>query len=139
MIEQFRRGEEAGLKQIFQHYNRRLRYFALQYVDRPEIAEEIVSDTFIKIWERRNCFENENKLRSFLYTSVKNDCLNHLRYAETKRDTESIDEWEHLPCQDSDVLKKIVKAELLAIIYEELVRLPNKQREVFLLTFFECN
>lgn len=137
IIAEFQLGSEKGLNRVFRLYNRPLLYFALQFVKKQEIAEEVVADVFIKIWQRRNDFEDVNKIKTFLYISVKNGCLNYLKSSYAQREMYPIDEWQNLQCQDSGVLQKIVKTELIKSIYDELYSLPEKQREVFLLSFIE--
>src|SRR5699024_430621 len=102
IIEQFHKGAETGLKAAMNLYNRPLMYFAMQYVKKQEVAEEVVSDVFIKLWENRNRFENLNKLRAFLYISVKNASLNHVRTAEYKLHKLPIDAYEELIFEDAD-------------------------------------
>lgn len=137
IIAEFQLGTEKGLNRVFKLYHRPLLYFALQLVKKQEIAEEVVADVFIKIWQRRNDFEDVNKIKAFLYIAVKNGCLNYLRSSYAQREMKPIDEWQDLQCQDSDVLRKIVKTELIKSIYDEMYSLPEKQREVFLLSFIE--
>lgn len=137
IIAEFQLGTEKGLNRVFKLYHRPLLYFALQLVKKQEIAEEVVADVFIKIWQRRNDFEDVNKIKAFLYIAVKNGCLNYLRSSYAQREMSPIDEWQDLQCQDLDVLRKIVKTELIKSIYDEMYSLPEKQREVFLLSFIE--
>lgn len=137
IIDEFRRGTEKGLNKVFQLYNRPLLYFSLQFVKRRQVAEEVVSDIFVKAWKLRNNFEDINKLKAFLYISVKNASLNYLRSSYARHEINPIEEWEDLECLDSDIFVKIVKTELIKSIYDEMSRLPEKQREVFILTFIE--
>jgi len=137
IIEQFHKGDEKGLKAAFHLYNRPLMYFAMQYVKKQEVAEEVVSDVFIKLWENRNRFENLNKLRAFLYISVKNASLNHVRTAEYKLHKLPIDAYEELIFEDADILRKIITSELVKKIHDEMQKLPEKQQQVFLLTFIK--
>lgn len=50
-----------------------------QYLGDAEEAEEIVQDAFLKLWELRSELSEESNIRNFLYTLVKNNCLNRLR------------------------------------------------------------
>lgn len=136
LINYLQTGKEEGLTAIFHLYKRPLLYFSTQFVSR-QVAEEIVSDTFIKVWNRREQFHNMNSLRAFLYVTAKNACLNHLRKPEAKQDIENIDECHTLLYDDTTVLTKIVQTELLKQIYNELKKLPQKQREVFILSYID--
>lgn len=109
----------------------------MQYVKREEVAEEIVADIFIKVWQLRDNFNNTENLRSFLYISAKNASLNYLRSSYVKHETVPVDLCEELLYEDADVLKKIVRNELITCIYADINKLPQKQREVFVLTYIE--
>lgn len=137
LIKMLHEGNEEALITIFRSYNRPLLYFVLQYVKREEVAEEIVADIFIKVWQLRDNFNNTESLRSFLYISAKNASLNYLRSSYVKQETVPVDLCEELLYEDADVLKKIVRIELLARIYADIDKLPHKQREVFVLTYIE--
>jgi len=136
LINNLRNGKEEGLTAVYRLYKRSLLYFASQFVDR-ETAEEIVSDTFIKVWKQREQFHHLNSLRAFLYVSAKNACLNHLRRPQIKLTVESVDDYENLLYEDAVIHTKIVETELLKLIYEEAAKLPQKQREVFNMTYLE--
>lgn len=136
LINNLRNGKEEGLKAAYRLYKRPLLYFSLQFVDR-ETAEEIVADTFIKVWDLKEQFNDTNRLKAFLYISTKNACLNHLRRPESKRTTETLEGWENALYEDAEIYTKIIKTELLQLIYDEVARLPDKQREVFEMTFLQ--
>ncbi len=136
LIDNLRRGEEKGLTAIYGLYKHALLYFSSQFVDR-ETAEEIVSDTFVKVWRLREDFDTMQKLKAFLYISAKNACFNHLRRPQAKWYAEEIEGWEEMLFEDAEVFTRIVQAELLEQIYEEVSKLPRKQREVFNMTYLE--
>lgn len=136
MINNLKLGREEGLTAIYKQYKRALLHFSLQFVDR-ETAEEIVSDTFIKVWSLREDFHSNEKLKAFLYISTKNACLNHLRRPQTKWILEDVNSWDDILFEEPEVYRKILQTELIKQIYEELSNLPEKQREVFRMTYLE--
>lgn len=136
LINNLRNGKEEGLKATYRLYKRPLLYFSLQFVDR-ETAEEIVADTFIKVWTLKEKFDNIDRLKAFLYISTKNACLNYLRSPHTKRTVEPLEDWENIVQEDAEIYTKIIKTELLQQIYHEVAKLPHKQGEVFKMTYLE--
>ena len=54
-------------------------HLCLQYLNDERISEEIVQDTFMKLWEVRQSLGDNDNIRNFLYTITKNNCLNYLR------------------------------------------------------------
>ncbi|SFC51705.1 RNA polymerase sigma-70 factor, ECF subfamily [Parapedobacter composti] len=136
VIEQLRRGNEAALSQLFDRYNRRLLYFARGMVGSQEVAEELVSDSFVKLWKIRANFETTDNVKAFLYITIKHACLNHVKSAHAQRhfNDEGLEE---LLSRDPDTYVRIVRAELMEAIHREVMRLPEKQREVFRLTYYD--
>ena len=55
--------------------------FALcyQYTKNIAVAEELVQDTFLTLWEIRTSLNINSNIKNFLYTMAKNNCLNYLR------------------------------------------------------------
>jgi RNA polymerase sigma-70 factor (ECF subfamily) len=53
--------------------------FTFKYGFKKESAEEIVSNVFLKIWKKQGLLNFDKSIRSYLYTSVKNQCIDYLR------------------------------------------------------------
>jgi RNA polymerase sigma-70 factor (ECF subfamily) len=56
----------------------RLKHFCFSFVKSGEVADEIVSDVFIKLWQIKNKLPEIDNLRVYLYTVAKNFCLNYI-------------------------------------------------------------
>lgn len=95
-----------------------------------DVAEDIVSDVFLKVWEKREGFSGIKALKSYLYMSVKNTCFNYL-----KRENRLLPEEEEQ--MDRSVLDNIIYAEVLHEIYQTIEELPVKCRRVFIKIFIE--
>src|SRR5687767_1865258 len=78
-FDDFRKDEPQALNAIFKMYYAPLCLFAERMLrDRPA-AEDIVGDTFIKLWNRHTDFENLMNVKAFLYITTRNACLNLLK------------------------------------------------------------
>lgn len=66
-------------KQLFVHFYDSLTQFAFSYLKNRQLAEDAVSDVFIKIWEHRSGLLQVAELKLYLFTSTKNTALNYLR------------------------------------------------------------
>jgi len=78
-ITALRKGEKKAYEEIYTDFFGVLYHLCLQYLHNEKIAEELVQDTFLKLWEIRETLNEQINIRSFLYTITKNNCLNHLR------------------------------------------------------------
>ena len=56
--------------------------FAERYLNNKEEAADIAQDTFIKLWQRKEDFQNIYQIKSFLYTTARNSCLNMLEHKQ---------------------------------------------------------
>lgn len=137
IIESLRQDNEDGLVAIYRLYNRSLLFFARRYCSSVQEAEEVVSEAFLKFWERRSQFEQVDKIRSFLYVVVKNLCLNRNRKSRFILQIDDISDYEEVLVEDSDIFLQIVRTELLTLIFEEVNLLPEKQKMIFQMSFME--
>lgn len=137
IIESLRQENEDGLVAIYRLYNRSLLFFARKHCSSVQEAEEVVSEAFLKFWERRSQFEQVDKIRSFLYVVVKNLCLNRNRKSRFILQIDDISDYEEVLVEDSDIFLQIVRTELLTLIFEEVNLLPEKQKMIFQMSFME--
>jgi RNA polymerase sigma-70 factor (ECF subfamily) len=72
-------GDEDTYILLFREYYVGLCSYARRYVGRKDIAEEIVSETFMKIWENRSSINIESSVKAYLFQAVCNNSLNYLR------------------------------------------------------------
>lgn len=126
-----------SLDEIFDKLYDPLVYFAKQYVKVLEVAEEIVSDSFILFWERKTQFLDYNQIRSFLYVCTKNACLNHIRKTKNIQIIDTPEQIESIIQNDTDLLTQMIRVELIELVNHKINHLPEKQREVFRLAYIE--
>ena len=84
LIRLFNQGNHRAFDAIYEMYFTAIYYFTRQLIGRKHEAEDIVSEAFFKLWTRRGNFANLEKIKSFLYISAKNDCLDYLRHEKIK-------------------------------------------------------
>ncbi len=66
-------------KYLFELYYKELYFFARKFLENREVAEEIVQDVFIALWENKDLPDIHTSLKSYLYTSIKNRSINYLK------------------------------------------------------------
>lgn len=111
--------------------------FVMQYVKEKTLSEDIVAESFVKIWEYRHKFTSLESIRSFLYITAKNNALNQIRKPANKKEHIDLSTIEDSILEDADILNKIIRTELLKNIFDEVNKLPAKQQEVFRLIYIE--
>jgi len=124
--------------QIFQQlftaeYNKLCRY-ALSYMQDEHAAEDVVQDTFIRIWETKQDLIGSPDIRFYLVTAVRNNCISALR----KLKSSSVQYMEQAPEPEPEpFLTATQHREELAAKGQKLAAaldlLPPKCKEIFLL------
>ncbi|SDP71147.1 RNA polymerase sigma-70 factor, ECF subfamily [Mucilaginibacter sp. OK268] len=71
--------DEKAFELLFHLLNNSLTKFCILYVNQREIAEEIVSDVFVKCWLNRKTLTEILNPETYLFVAVKNQSLNHIK------------------------------------------------------------
>ncbi len=71
--------DRKAFEALFQIYYDRLFHFATNFVHNRNMAEEIVSDVFVKIWRNRQQLVNIKNVDTYLFVATKNQSFNYLQ------------------------------------------------------------
>ena len=130
---QVQEGNEEAYKRMFHHFYSPLCEYASQYIEDVE-SEELVQEFMVFIWEKRKTIVISKSFRSYLFTAIKNRCLNAIRSSRYKERVHSI-LYDQLKDQFEDPDYYFIN-ELTEKIHRAIDELPGKQKEVFLLSRF---
>jgi len=139
-IASLRNGEKSAYEKVYNEFFGVMYHLCLRYINDRKVSEEIVQDTFMKLWEIRDTLNDQVNLRNFLYTITKNNCLNYLRNQKIAlKHRENI---KYLEMQfNYEALEKLGNyirfEELRNKIDEAIAGLPPDIRDTFLLSRFE--
>lgn len=139
IVNQFIKGDESSFKVIFNFFYPRLYHFILDYIPNEDLAENIVQDTFLILWEKGKDLKEDTNINAWLYTVARNNCLKklrdnksssstHLSILELEMNTEAL-----LSLDTSD----LTFCEIERIIENTLGRLSPQCRKIFELSRFE--
>lgn len=128
--------DEVTFEKLFRNHFKGLTWFAVRYVKDVETAREIVQDAFIHLWEKRDTIDLSKSVKSYLASSVYNKSLNYIR--DNKKFDRDILTFENLfPDAAYDQTDRLITAELDKKIKEAIDELPEKCREVFVMSRFQ--
>jgi len=135
-----KKGDKKAFEEIYNEFFGVHYHLCLQYIHNEKAAEEIVQDTFLKLWEIRNTLNDQINIRNFLYTITKNNCLNYLR--NQKISMKHIENMKYMEMQfNYEALEKLGNyiqfEELRSKIEEAIAQLPEELVETFQLSRFE--
>lgn len=130
--------DNEWFEQLFIQYSKPLFYYASKFVD-DEIARDIVQDIFFKLWSGQKIIVRQS-LNALLFTMVKNACLQHLEKQKVKSKyltsaKLAIREEElHYYMEERTSL---IEQELEEKLNEVLGKLPERCRQIFMMSRFE--
>lgn len=137
IIELYREGScEKAFNLIVEQYTERLYWHIRRFLCNHEDANDLLQDVFIKIWAALPSFRGESQLFTWIYRIATNEVLNHLRKQRFKALVSFQDVTEVLEKkidEDARFNGNEIQRELL----KALQRLPEKQRIVFSLRYFD--
>jgi len=136
LIGRLRNGEEAAYEVLFSEFYKVLTLFANKYLKDIEAAKELVQDLFVHLYERRENLDINSSLKSYLFRSTHNRCINYInsqkirnKYAEHVNLTSD--------SLDNSLEQQVSSAELEHAIYKAIGNLPPKCRSIFKMNRFE--
>lgn len=140
-ILQLKKDDKNSFKLIFNNFYHQLCRLSIHYLEDEDEAKGVVQEAFVKLWEIRHELNPDSNLRNFLFTLVKNNCLNILnrrqillKHHEKIRWMEMHYQYESLSRIGDNYLEF---NELKDKIDEAIRKLPEHCRVVFEMSRFE--
>jgi RNA polymerase sigma-70 factor, ECF subfamily len=137
LIRRIRAGDAAAFETMFHLYYRPLCAFTMGYVRSRHVAEELVQEVLLWVWEQRERWEIRCGLRSYLYTAARNASLNALKRQRV------VDRWEASAANESRAAGPAVDArsvddeldrrEAALAVGRAIDRLPERRRQALTL------
>jgi RNA polymerase sigma-70 factor (ECF subfamily) len=129
LIRQVLDDSQYAFNQLFDKYYDYAFDVALLYCSFHD-AEEVISDVFARLWNNRQQLAGVSNFKSYLFISLKNQCLNYLR--KKKLDTISIENtFDYLGQKDVDPQHQLEISELTSEVEVVIEQLPPKCKEAF--------
>ncbi len=120
----------ATIEDLFRLNYRPLCMFALHYLQDADLVEDVVQECFTVLWEKLEQGADVANRRAYLYMSVRNRCLDHLRRKGLQ--TESLKPYDTYGIIDDDDAEE--RSVMEAKLWTAIDSLPDKCRQVFLMS-----
>jgi len=120
-------GKEQTFDYFFRQYYAALCFFAQSIIHNEEDAKDIVQDCFIKLWDDEAVSEKTNTVKSFLYTMVRNRCIDYVRKKKVIAKAAS-----HLQNneEEREYFDELAFAEMMQQVLAHLEELPATMRTI---------
>ncbi|MDP4183666.1 MAG: RNA polymerase sigma-70 factor [Bacteroidota bacterium] len=109
LFQQIKNGDIMAYELFFRKYYLRLKTLAFRIIQDEDISNDLVQDIFLILWENRTQIDETRSLKSWIFLSLRNNCLNYIRKQKTEQR------------------------------YLDYVTFQNKSQELFLNNFLEEN
>jgi len=139
LIELIRNGDQKAFKFLFTHYYSDLCRYAKNIVSNETLAEDIVMDVFVKVWEAEKILCISTSISGYLFTSVHNHCINYLTRKHkrfTELDQSTIEKLNKMIPENGapTPLDSLNISELAAVIEQSIKSLPEECRKIFIMS-----
>lgn len=122
---------KSNFDQIYVIYFSRMHRFAKEYVVFDEDAENIVQDVFLLLWEKKEVLDVKVSLAAYLFSLVKNKCIDHLRHSvvdeeykkELKAKLYALEQLNYNASSEEDIEE---------VLNNALAKLPPRCKEIFI-------
>lgn len=126
------RENKIWVKQLFERYYASMVLFAQSYIPDQEVAKDIVQDIFLVLIRSQEKFTTIEHLKTYLYSTVKNRCLKHIRHQNVKvRYKQYVLTNEN---EEANYHERILDEEVFSLLNQAIQELPAQCKNVFLLT-----
>ncbi|RIA10136.1 RNA polymerase sigma-70 factor (ECF subfamily) [Flavobacteriaceae bacterium MAR_2010_72] len=128
--------KETAFKELLTLYKERLYWHIRHIVKSHDDTDDVLQNTFIKIFRNIDKFKGESKLFSWMYRIATNEAITHLNQ-NAKRKQITSEELQHQTIRNLKADVYFEGDDIQLKLQEAIARLPEKQQLVFNMRYFE--
>jgi RNA polymerase sigma-70 factor, ECF subfamily len=136
-MQRYADGEDAAFGEIFSGLAPRLRLFLQRMGGNPELAEDLMQETFLRIHHCRGSFARGKQVTPWAYAIARNCFISHVRSAKTKLAKASVDADQVGLPSDTSVEGESIARQTAQVVTRVLESLTPARREAFILLRYE--
>jgi RNA polymerase sigma-70 factor (ECF subfamily) len=131
---QIKSGDKQAFRLLFDEYYSPLCLYANSIVNDLALSQDIVSDCFVKIWERKETININSSIKNYLLLSVRNNIYSYLRSPESRKAAidSIIEKLENMPIEEYNLEKEETILQVLKLIEE----LPEQRKKILEMAAF---
>jgi RNA polymerase sigma factor (sigma-70 family) len=133
----FINGDEKGLEHFFSQYYSKMVFYGGSITNDIELAKEIASDSFTKLWESRERIKEWQMVQAFLYRTVYNAAVDYLRKEKSKRRRANAFVHSYQLSLERSYLERTIEANTYERLHKLFSMLPEKSGKVLYMHYFD--
>jgi len=124
--------QQQLFQQLFEENSKRVYHLCYGYTGDSDSANDLMQETFIKVWQNLDKFRNEAQFSTWIYRIATNTCLSYLRTAK-RRPTDELNDTiiENYTEEPSE------KQEQIALLYKSISQLDENERIIITMVLDE--
>lgn len=136
-IERLNAREETAVEEVFHRFYAALCFFCNKIISDNDATKDIVQEVFARLFEKKHYkYENIIALKTFLYNSVHNGAIDHIRLQEKSR--KAIHDNQFEPALDQDDIEFLkLESDTISKVFEAIEKLPDACRTVFKMSYLD--
>ncbi len=137
LIGQFKGGNEQAFNQLVLRYQERVYWVVRRLLPDHDEADDVVQEVFVKVYHSLGTFKGQSSFYTWLYRIAVNLSLNEVRRKKIRKTFSLDDSPIQHPSDEELPIEKLEREEQTRLIREAVERLPDKQKKVFILRYYE--
>lgn len=137
LIERFQNGDETAFNEIVLRYQQKVYWIARRYLGDHDDADDVVQEVFVKVYDALRSFRKDSAVSTWLYRISVNQSLNFIRWKKVKTFLRLDEVREEQISDDATPHEHLEDKEGRSLIDEAVQGLPEKQRAVFVLRYYQ--
>jgi RNA polymerase sigma-70 factor, ECF subfamily len=139
LVKQALRGKIASFKELVERYQKQAYFFARGMVHNSDDAYDLSQEAFVRVYKHLGRFDQAYPFKVWLFHILSNLCKNHIRQKKTRNKVVVwSDETTELAVSEvAEPDKLFSQSEVQAQVWKAIGQLPEKFREIIILSHFE--
>lgn len=133
---QIAKGDLKSFREMYENMFHSLCLYGYKMISNEDVVADIVQEAFITVWNKREEFNSLVGTKSYLYTVVRNNILNHMRDLKTVSIENHPANYEEA---DMEFNSQILKEESYKLVRDAVKNLPDQTRKIIILTLNGCS
>lgn len=132
----YRKGDDTALESIVTLYSDNLLFYINGYVKNISVAEDILSEVFLKLVIHAKRFREESSIKTYLYRIATNASIDYIR-KQSRRSRVVLEECYELYDESQELEKIVINNEQKRELHEAMQQLKAEYRNALFLVYFE--